>query len=71
MRTKQICEDMYEDLARENYGPASAVTSGGVQQDPNLLLPDGVHPNEAGAKVVEKNVWKALQPLLPTTKKKP
>jgi len=36
----------------------------GVQQHPDLLLLDGVHPNEAGARVVEQNVWKALQPVL-------
>jgi acyl-CoA thioesterase-1 len=55
---------MYVDLARENSVPLLPSLLAGVQQDPNLLLPDCVHPNEAGAKVVEQNVWKALQPLL-------
>ena len=65
---------MYADLARENGVTLLPSLIGAVQQDPNLLLPDGVHPNEEGAKVIEQNVWKALQPLLrgePKKKVKP
>jgi acyl-CoA thioesterase-1 len=57
-------KQMYADLARENNIELLPSLLGGVQQHPELLLPDGVHPNEAGARVVEQNVWKALQPLL-------
>jgi len=29
-----------------------------------LNIPDGIHPNAAGAKIVEATVWRALEPLL-------
>jgi acyl-CoA thioesterase-1 len=57
-------KQMYEELARENSVELLPSFLSGVQRDPNLLQPDGVHPNEAGARVVEQNVWKALQPML-------
>jgi lysophospholipase L1-like esterase len=25
---------------------------------------DGIHPNEAGSRIVAENVWKGLRPLL-------
>ena len=56
--------EMYAELAREKNVQLLPSLLQGVQQDPKLLLPDGVHPNEDGVKVVEQNVWKALQPLL-------
>ena len=31
---------------------------------PNLNLADGIHPNEDGQKIVAKNVWEVLGPLL-------
>ena len=36
----------------------------GVAGDPSLNIADGMHPNPAGARIVERNVWRALQPLL-------
>jgi acyl-CoA thioesterase-1 len=29
-----------------------------------LNQPDGIHPNERGARVVADNVWRALRPVL-------
>lgn len=34
---------------------------GGVQ---DLNLPDGIHPNQEGQKIVAENVWEVLQPML-------
>jgi acyl-CoA thioesterase-1 len=34
---------------------------------PSLNQGDGIHPNPAGARIVEANVWRALQPLLERT----
>jgi acyl-CoA thioesterase-1 len=62
--------EMYAALARENDVTLLPSLLAGVQQDPKLLLPDGVHPNEQGAKVIEQSVWKALQPLLSGEKKR-
>ncbi|PHN02788.1 arylesterase [Flavilitoribacter nigricans] len=31
---------------------------------PDLNLPDGIHPNREGQKIVAENVWEVLQPLL-------
>ncbi len=56
--------EMYAGLARENGATLLPSLLAGVQQDPKLLLSDGVHPNEEGARVVAQNVWTALQPLL-------
>jgi acyl-CoA thioesterase I len=36
----------------------------GVAGIPSLNLGDGIHPNPAGARIVEATVWRALQPLL-------
>lgn len=35
-----------------------------VAAEPELNLDDGIHPNEAGHKIVANTVWKFLQPLL-------
>ena len=35
-----------------------------VALNPELMQPDGIHPNAAGQKVVFDNVWRVLGPLL-------
>ena len=35
-----------------------------VALNPELMQPDGIHPNAAGQKVVFANVWRVLGPLL-------
>lgn len=35
-----------------------------VAGDPALNQRDGIHPNPAGARIVERNVWRVLEPLL-------
>ena len=39
----------------------------GVAADPELNLPDGIHPNADGAAIVAGNVYEALLPLLPAS----
>jgi acyl-CoA thioesterase I len=36
----------------------------GVAGDPRLNQGDGVHPNNEGERIVARNVWTALLPLL-------
>jgi acyl-CoA thioesterase-1 len=36
----------------------------GVAGIPALNTADGIHPNPEGARIVERNVWKALEPVL-------
>lgn len=61
---------MYSQLSAQNHAALLPSLLDGVEQHPDLLQPDGVHPNEAGARVVEQNVWKALQPLLKDSPRK-
>ena len=36
----------------------------GVAGDPELNLPDGIHPNARGQERVAENLWRSLEPLL-------
>lgn len=36
----------------------------GVAGVDSLNLPDGIHPNEAGARIVAANVWRELEPVV-------
>jgi acyl-CoA thioesterase-1 len=36
----------------------------GVAMRPDLNQPDGIHPNETGARIVADTVWRGLKPLL-------
>src|SRR5205809_391105 len=35
----------------------------GVVGDPKLNLPDRIHPNAAGHKILVENVWRVLEPI--------
>ena len=55
---------MYPDLAQSHNAtliPFLLENVGGV---PSLNLPDGIHPNVAGQKIVAETVWEILKPLL-------
>jgi acyl-CoA thioesterase-1 len=43
----------------------------GVAGDPSLNLPDGIHPNAAGQRVLAENVWRVLEPLARETATEP
>lgn len=55
---------IYPDLADGNGGKLIPFLLEGVAGDPNLNLPDGIHPNVEGQKIVAENVWKVLKPML-------
>ncbi len=55
---------VYRELAREEGVDLLPFLLAGVAGVPSLNQPDGIHPNEAGARSVEQHVWTALQKLL-------
>lgn len=56
--------DMYPGLAKKNEATLIPFLLDGVGGVPSLNLPDGIHPNPEGQKIVAENVWKVLKPLL-------
>jgi acyl-CoA thioesterase-1 len=55
---------LFKDVAREQRVHFIPFFLEGVAGDPSLNQGDGIHPNPAGAQIVERNLWKAIQPLL-------
>jgi acyl-CoA thioesterase-1 len=54
----------YRDLAAE-YGVAFVpFYLDGVAGNPHLNIADGIHPNAAGSRIIERTIWRALEPLL-------
>jgi acyl-CoA thioesterase-1 len=56
--------DMYGEIAKEKGIVLAPFLLDGVAGDPKLNLPDGLHPNATGAKIVAQNVWRALEPVV-------
>ena len=56
--------DMFGDLATKNSMALIPFLLEGVGGEPELNQADGIHPNEAGSRIVAENVWKELQKLL-------
>jgi acyl-CoA thioesterase-1 len=54
---------MYSDLAAKNNAALVPSLLAGVAGDPNLNLPDRVHPNAAGHRILAENVWRVLEPI--------
>jgi acyl-CoA thioesterase-1 len=54
----------FSDLAREHKVTFVPFYLQGVAGDPTLNISDGIHPNRAGARIVEATIWRALEPLL-------
>lgn len=54
----------YQDLARKYDVPLIPFLLQGVAGDPALNQPDGIHPNQRGARIVADTVWQALEPAL-------
>ena len=54
----------FRELADEHKIPLVPFLLDGVAGIPSLNIADGIHPNPEGAKVVERTVWRALEPLL-------
>jgi acyl-CoA thioesterase-1 len=54
---------MFAGLAAKNRAALVAYLLEGVAGDPSLNLPDGIHPNAAGQKILAENVWRVLEPI--------
>jgi acyl-CoA thioesterase-1 len=54
---------MFADLATHNNAALVPYLLQGVAGDPSLNLPDGIHPNAAGQRVLAENVWRVLEPI--------
>ena len=55
---------MYAELAQEYDLPLIQDFMQDVRGDPERMLPDGIHPNEKGAQVIEQNVRVVVKTLL-------
>ena len=55
---------IFHDLADNNDILFLPFILEGVAGDPDLNLPDGIHPTEEGHKILAENVWDILQPVL-------
>jgi acyl-CoA thioesterase-1 len=56
--------NMFGELANKNKMTLIPFLLEGVGGEPDLNQADGIHPNEAGSRIVSENVWKILQKLL-------
>jgi acyl-CoA thioesterase-1 len=54
---------MFGELATKNNAALVPYLLQSVAGDPSLNLPDGIHPNEAGQKILAENVWRVLEPI--------
>jgi acyl-CoA thioesterase-1 len=54
-------QGMYPELAKKNKATLIPFLLEGVGGVPALNLPDGIHPNVEGQKIVAENVWKILK----------
>ena len=61
---------MFAELASKNGTLLVPYLLDGVAGDPSLNLPDGIHPNAAGQKVLADNVWRVLEPVARETRPK-
>ena len=56
--------DAFPGLAERNSIPLLPFLLDGVAGNRDLNQGDGIHPNEAGERIVAENVWRGLKPLL-------
>ena len=54
---------IYVDLAAKNRAALVPYLLEGVGGDPSLNLPDRIHPNAAGQKILAENVWRVLESI--------
>jgi acyl-CoA thioesterase-1 len=57
-------KNIFTDLAKRNAMTLIPFLLEGVGGEPELNQQDGIHPNEAGSRIVAENVWKELEKLL-------
>lgn len=56
--------NMYAELAKKNNALLIPFLLKDVAGNPELNLPDGIHPNVEGQKIVAGNVWEVIEPVL-------
>ena len=61
--TKEFRET-FRELARKHNVPLVPFYLEGVAGESALNQPDGIHPTAEGSVIIERTIWKALQPLL-------
>ena len=54
---------MFGELAEKNHAALVPYLLDGVAGNPELNLPDRIHPNAAGQKILAENVWQVLEPI--------
>lgn len=57
-------QSLFPRLAKESNALLVPFLLEGVAGNPELNLADGIHPNAEGHKIVARNVWVVLEPLL-------
>ena len=55
--------NLWPELAARYKVPLVPFMLDGVLGNPDLMSPDGIHPNAAGARLIASNIWPALRPL--------
>ena len=60
----QAFRDVFPDVAKRTGSALMPFLLDGVAADPRLNLPDGIHPNVAGHRVIAEHVWPHLVALL-------
>jgi acyl-CoA thioesterase I len=62
---------MFIELAAKNRATLMPYLLDGVVGDPSLNLPDGIHPNAAGQRMLAENVWRILESVARETAAEP
>ncbi len=55
---------VFAELAKKNRAALIPFLLEGVGGNPQLNLPDGIHPTAEGHKIIAETVWKTLEPIL-------
>jgi acyl-CoA thioesterase-1 len=55
---------MYPELAKENNAELIPYFLDDLGGDSELMQPDGIHPTEAGHRLLAEKTWKVLKPVL-------
>ena len=56
--------DVYPELARKYDAGLVEFVLDSVVAEPSLNIDDGIHPNADGHRVIARNVWRTLAPIL-------
>ena len=62
---------MFGELAEKNHAALVPYLLEGVAGNPELNLPDRVHPNAAGHQILLENVWRIFEPIARDAAKSP